>query len=224
MVSFSRQKEPALILQKILKCAKHFVQFSIMGKPRIDLQISIAVRFKLLKLGIPNTEWLCWLDQRLPDETSKNRALLTGNLRDHEIQIPYEDALAGLFEPDTERLRLQDPLGKEGEILRRNLAFLLDDLGYGGKGRIAHELGFDNTSISRWLKGTSKPALTTQRRLVDYFGLPRSTDLESDPLFLSVFPVSDQGKREWLHRQIEGISSSTLKDFFPALQRLLERP
>jgi len=51
--------------------------------------------------------------------------------------------------------------------------------------------------------------------------LPRETDLRIEPLFLSPSPVGAREQRDWLSDRIDRLEAETLRDLFPALERIL---
>jgi len=213
-----------MIIQKTREWAKHFVQFCIMSIQEPGLQVSTRVRHQLWKQGLAKTEWKHWLDQRLPREGGRNSDLLAGRLRDDLIDEDYLLSLAGVFDLEPEDLRFGQSLGSKVQVLVENLNYLIKGEGFGGKGRLARELGVNPTTISRWLGGESIPPATTQARLAIHFRLPKGTDLTRDPVFLGLTPVSYQEKRAWLDEHLATLPPDILGDLFPAFQRLLERP
>jgi transcriptional regulator with XRE-family HTH domain len=106
--------------------------------------------------------------------------------------------------------------------LAENLRFLFSGLGHGGKKSLASKLGIDPTTVSRWLSGAYEPQPASLSQLVSEFGLPSGTNLEEDPVFLSIEPVSLIERREWINKRINVLSSDELRELFPALRRLLE--
>jgi len=143
-------------------------------------------------------------------------------MRDAEISAPLMRTLADALEVDEENLRFADLPRDRGNVLSENLRLLFSTLGHGGKKAIALELGIDPTTISRWLSGAYEPQLASLRQLVSYFGLPPDTDIQEDPIFLSVEPISVIERRNWLHGRVNALSSNELRELFPALVRILE--
>lgn len=187
-------------------------------------QVSKNIRYLLWKRGVNRSSWASWLETHSLLGSGKARALIGGKLNDAELSPQELGELARSLEieNDGESLRFADFAQEANGVLRENLKFLFDSLGYGGKKTLATELGIDPTTISRWLNGAYEPNLPTIRQLVTYFGLPPLTDLREEPVFLSVEPVALAERRRWLHSRIEALSSDMLRELYPALRRLLE--
>jgi transcriptional regulator with XRE-family HTH domain len=128
----------------------------------------------------------------------------------------------GLAE-DGSDLRFTDLLEISGRnVLVENLQFLFNDLGHGGKKKLAEHFKVDPTTVSRWLAGASEPQGPGLREIVSYFNLPMDSDLRRDAVFLSLEPVSSVGKRHWVRDRLENISEEDLQELYPALRRMLE--
>ena len=189
-------------------------------EPIEDNLASLNVRY-LLWSENPKTEaWPKALQSRLPTWSSEKRLKL---LRGENPGPEGMRELAQTFSLPEEELRWQDLLG-EGKVnvLVENLSLLLNSLERGGKKELADKLGIAQTTISRWLNGSTEPQRPTLEKLVRYFGLPYRTDLKAEPLFLSIQLLSDQAKKSWLKDRIDLLSREDLRDLFPALKRLLE--
>ncbi len=106
-------------------------------------------------------------------------------------------------------------------ILQQNIDCLFAGLDHGQRNEFAKSLDVDVSTISRWRRGKLKPSSDRIRALHSRFGLSHDVDLQSTPLFLSPFPVSQSQRRDWLKRQIDQLSLRELNELFPALQRLL---
>lgn len=106
------------------------------------------------------------------------------------------------------------------DILSENLKYLVLR---GRQKDLAEAIGVHNTNISKWKSGKQRPERKNLEKLNHYFSLPESVDLASDPLFLSLHPVTPQQRRKWITERLEKISSRRLAELFPALECLLER-
>jgi transcriptional regulator with XRE-family HTH domain len=115
-----------------------------------------------------------------------------------------------------------DMLTENGvDVLRNNLTRLTGELKRGAQQQLAHDLGFHETTISNWLSGSRQPAGRGLVALCRHFALPRETDLRTEPLFLSPSPVGAREQRDWLSDRIDRLEAETLRDLFPALERIL---
>jgi transcriptional regulator with XRE-family HTH domain len=108
------------------------------------------------------------------------------------------------------------------DVFVTNIRFLTKDMGHGMLKNLADTLGVHSTTITNWRRGDVRPRRAHLDALQRYFGLPATTNLEVDPLFLSLSPVSEQDMRVWLHARVAALKSTTMRDLFPALERLLE--
>lgn len=123
---------------------------------------------------------------------------------------------------DVEDLLYRNLLQEHGvNIVRENLATLMFRLGSGKKAQLASHLGIHPSTLSRWLRGTHTPEVKTLRAVSAYFRLPVDAELQSDALFLSLYPVSDFERRAWAERRIRDLDHGTLAELFPALAKLL---
>lgn len=107
------------------------------------------------------------------------------------------------------------------KILPSNIDYLFAGLDHGQRNEFAKSLGVDVSTISRWRRGKLKPSADRIRDLHSCFGLSHDVDLQSTPLFLSPFPVSQSQRRDWLKRRIDELTLLELNELFPALRRLL---
>ncbi len=124
-----------------------------------------------------------------------------------------------------------EDLLEDVDVLAANLAYLLDSLPHGGQRRLAEQLGVDETTVSRWKSDKAPHGRRVDKRvkdrldrLRDYFGLSRSIDLASEPVFLSMDPVGTSQKVEWIKERVEAMESTELDELFPALKKLLSPP
>jgi transcriptional regulator with XRE-family HTH domain len=185
-------------------------------------QVSINVRFLLWSRKLARTEWEAWLAAReaIPHDMCKR--LVRGTLLDADLSERHLDALAEALGLDVETLLYANLPRDRGRVLAENLRFLFSSVGHGGKKSLAANLGIDPTTVSRWLSGAYEPQPASLRQLVSEFGLPSDTDLQKDPVFLSVEPISLIERREWVNKRINALSSNEMRELFPAFRRLLE--
>ena len=189
------------------------------------VRVSTNTRFVLWSRKLERDAWELWLVHR----TGWQRAVVAQFLRGTGPgEHPSEEELLMLTDvlglEGVESLALADLVDEGCQVLRENLAFLIGGLPHGGKRTLAKALQVNPTTISRWLGGSSPPGKPTQRALVDYFGLPRDIDLATDPVFLSVDPLSAVQKLAWVHERVQALDDSELHELFPALHKLLGAP
>ena len=183
--------------------------------------LSRNLKFLLSEKGVVPSEWARALASALSCSPKRAQALLDGEKTDlnrEELQALGE---LGGIEPD--RLLSADLLHEEGvNIFSRNLSFLIDSLPHGQKKHFAESLGVEQTTVSRWGKGTQRPAKSKVGAILDYFNLPRTTDLKKEPLFLSITPIGEAETKKWLKGRIDELDSETLRSLTPALIMLLK--
>lgn len=176
------------------------------------------LRYQLWRRGITRERWALQLIEWLDCGERRAWQLLRGDL-------PVQEELRRL----AERMELTEEALQFGnlaghvQILTENLRYLLDAPKRGGKKVLAAELGVQQASISRWLRG-GRPEPRHQAAIRKYFGLPASIDLENDPLFLELSPVGSYEQRAWLRQHVDELDDETLRVLFPALERLLRQP
>jgi transcriptional regulator with XRE-family HTH domain len=177
------------------------------------------LRFLLWQQKTKREKWVVLLAEHL--RCSEDRAWKL--LHSGRSTAPELDRAADYFEISQEELMFSRLIERKNlKVFDENLRFLLSELPKGQKGELAKAVGVHATTVSRWAAGINTPERDHLKKILSYFGLKPDTDLEKEPLFLSMDPVSDRSRREWLQRQIEKIDSNELSDLFPALKKLME--
>jgi transcriptional regulator with XRE-family HTH domain len=189
----------------------------------MSIRISNNLRFALWRQGIPRTQWITWVAARCELGSTLVRAVIDGRTPDDQVGEAECSQLARAIgmPSEAETLRFADLVSSDCDVLRENLAYLMNALGHGGKKALAATLSVDPTTISRWLNGTSQPNEATLRQLAAYFGVSAGTDLRSYPVFLSLEPVALTERRQWLISSLENLSPDEFRDLYPALRRML---
>ena len=186
--------------------------------------ISVNVRLQLWAKSVPRRDWALWLSERTRLSRPAILGLVRGELDDASVSESEVSDLAIVLEGagGGDALRRPELVSENHNVALENVRYLLGSLERGGKSSLARALGVDPTTVSRWLSGSSEPERPTLGRLVAYFGLPSSTDLRSEPIFLLADPLSSTERRKFLRELIEALPDRELQDLFPALKRLLE--
>ena len=186
-------------------------------------RISNNLRLTLWRQGVPRIQWVGWIAARCELRSDLVRAVVEGSASDDQVGDAECSQLARAIgmTSEAETLRFADMVAAECDVLRENLAYLMNALGHGGKKALAAKFSVDPTTISRWLNGTSQPSEATLRQLATHFGVPAGTDLRSDPVFLSLDPVALSERRQWLVSRLESLPADELRDLYPALRRML---
>lgn len=183
--------------------------------------LSQNLRYLLRKNEVSRSEWVQTLADMLRCGKERAQALLDGDQTD--LEQDELKALARFSGMDREKVMAEDLMQVEKvNIFTRNLSFLLDRLPHGKKKHLAESLGVDQTTISRWGNGTQRPTKKKITDILDYFNLPRMTDLETEPLFLSTMPIGEAETKKWLKGKIEDLDRESLRELAPALIMLLK--
>ncbi len=183
--------------------------------------LTLNIRYLLWREGVRRDEWAAKLADLLGCDIRRAQEILSGGV---DLQPKEISAMAKAYKVGVNDMRTLNLLSKEKvDVLIANIRHLIDGLAHGQRRQFATELGVDVTTVSRWSTAAQRPTKTKLGRIRDYFGLPVATDLEGDAIFLSLDPVTGSEMRSWLHEQIEGLEADTLRNLFPALQRLLKR-
>ena len=174
-------------------------------------------RFLLWRNGISREEWSKKIRDWLDADIQRARNLLVdAEPRSHEIEI-----LADQLEISEAELRFSNLLADSGvDLFVENLSYLLAAGGRGKKKKLAADLEMHQTTISRWLSGTQRPDKGKLVEIGNHFGVD-GRELIKEPYFLSLMPVADEDKRQWLIAAIAEADRMELKGLFPALYKLL---
>jgi transcriptional regulator with XRE-family HTH domain len=184
--------------------------------------LSQNLKYLLLEKGIKRSAWNETLAASLHCDQRRAQAILEGqadNLSQDEM-----GALVHFSGMDFEKLASENLLEtSKVDIFALNLSFLLERLPHGKKKHLAESLGVDQTTISRWGNGTQRPTKQKIMALADYFNLPKTIDLEKEPVFLSTMPIGEAETKQWLKERIDALDRETLRELVPALMMLLKR-
>lgn len=184
---------------------------------KIKNQVALNIRFLLWQKGVEKTSWSEvlseWIDCKIP------RAVILldqGDMLIEEIECLSERVKV------SKRNILHSKLYLKVNIFSENIKYLFNSIGHGGQQKIAQELQLDPTTISRWKNGTlKKPGTRNHNLLKKHFHLSEEIDLCDHPIFLSNKPITIYEKKTLLIDGINSMDSSSLKDLFPALIKLI---
>ncbi len=178
------------------------------------------IRFLLWREGVRRDDWGTKLANLLGCDIRRAQEILSGATDPESQEVAL---IAKAYKVAANKLRTQSLVSEEKvDVLSANIRHLIEGLAHGQRRQFAGQLGVDVTTVSRWSTSAQRPTKTKLMRICDYFGLPVTTNLQSDPVFLSVDPVTGSEMKGWLHEQIDGLETDTLRNLFPALQRLLK--
>lgn len=172
--------------------------------------------YLLWRAGIPRDQWVDQLARWTNCYPFRAQELLHGA----EPQPDEQERLAGATGTPLEDLRYGNLLDHV-DVLHENVRYLIDSVGRGGQKQIADKLGVHVTTVSRWYKNQQRPERAKVAELREYFGLPESVDLATEPLFLSPTPVTTLERKRWLQERIDHLGNDDIAELYPALERLL---
>ena len=178
--------------------------------------LATNLAFELWRRQVARERWIQYLAAWLGCHTNRALALLQGATpSSDEIQ-----RLVDVTDYPEEELRYVD-FTQRVSILRENLCYLVDIPKKGVKKELSDSLDIQPATLSRWLAGKQRPAQKYREVIKAHFGVSTQIDLERDPLFLSIYPLHEAGQRTWLHDRINAMDAETLRELFPALEKLL---
>jgi transcriptional regulator with XRE-family HTH domain len=177
------------------------------------------LRYLLWRAGVRREDWASHLASWTGGSEVRAKALLRGaNIGDEE-----QKRVADEGECTVEDLHNEGFWAEQVNVLRENLKYLLDKKQVGEKlSDISRGSGVKQVTLSRWKSGRQEPEDRQLAKLARHFGLAADTNLRTDPVFLSLSPVGELMRREWLHRKVEELDADTLHELFPAFERLMK--
>jgi len=184
--------------------------------------LSQNLRYLLLEKGIKRSHWIETLSVSIQCDLRRAEAFLEGQADD--LSDGETRALVQFSGMDIEKLKSENIIDtRKADVFSLNLSFLLERLPHGKKKHLAESLGVDQTTISRWGNSTQRPTKKKMRALADYFNLPKTIDLEKEPIFLSMMPIGEAETKQWLKEKIDLLDRDNLRELMPALIVLLKR-
>jgi hypothetical protein len=153
-------------------------------------------------------------------DVARAEGLLFGTAKPRPDELARVSAATHHSEDD---LAYGDMLAESGiDVLEANVRYLLSTLKHGQQQMLAREIGVHTTTVSRW-GGKHKPTRKRLESFGRYFGINDVRELEIEPLFLSMSPISSRQKREWIRDRVSDLPEEDLAALYPAFERLLER-
>ncbi|MEZ9540314.1 helix-turn-helix domain-containing protein [Shewanella sp. 10N.286.51.B8] len=197
------------------------------------MSVSENIRFLLWQAGIEKPYWKKSLKSKLNSIKASgfgsslsqldystedcDDLLLRDNVSETDLRV-----VSQAFAIDESELKFSSLLkSSKTNVLAHNLKTLCSGLGPGGKTKLAESLGVHNTTLSRWLSGTITPDKIKLKNLSDFFGVDYDKLLNDHPYFLSINPVTEIEKRDWLKSRVDDIPRELLNRLYPALDKLL---
>lgn len=144
------------------------------------------LRVYLFNQNINRDEWVEKVSKWVECSEERSEKLLTG-------EEPKPEEVEAL----KKQLRyfhynwFENRLLSRGDILYRNIVFLINSLPYGEKGVLAKSIGVSSVTISRWLSGKQKPTPENIEALHIFFNLEKDANLIQMPIFLSYKPIGN---------------------------------
>lgn len=171
----------------------------------------------LYKVTKDKSKWDSLLAEWISSDIHRARLLIQGEKPTEKeiIEIAERNQLSD------ENLLWQDVV-KEAEMFQENIKFLFDEIELNSKRKLAKGLRVSKDTVTAWMNKGRVPIKDNQGTVLDFFGLPQDTDLNNNALFLSLDPVTELAKRNWLKKRIDTIKKEELIALYPALEKLLE--
>ncbi len=178
-----------------------------------------------------NLRWLAWKRNPNPANwaaelramsrgfVSWSRAL--GLLSGSDPSREEADAIASVAGLEREELLGVPLYARESSVLHENLGYLVASLPQGEQKAAAVFIGISASQLSRWQKMKGRPRKANIRKLLRFHGMDPDTDLEKDPLFLSMEPLSGYAQKAWVAGRVQDMPASEIATIYPALKKLL---
>jgi hypothetical protein len=178
------------------------------------------LRYLLWNEDVKREEWVSTLATWLQCDTSRSTELLFNNRRLDPAEIENLIKAIHFVERDFESMCLIEE--DQMDIPLMNIRYLLDSLKRGDRKILAESLDVHEVTISRWYAGSQVPSSRHYEALGEFFGLDRTLDIRTEPIFLSLEPVTVGDRKKWLQERIEQLDTIFLGELFPVLRRLLQ--
>ncbi len=108
------------------------------------------------------------------------------------------------------------------EILVMNLQYLLGTLKYGENAEFVESIGVNQSTLTRWKQGKTKPDKYAQKQIAQFFGLKDAEELKTQLLFLDLEPVSVQQKKVECKELIDNMDRKSFELIYAALKKILK--
>jgi len=177
------------------------------------------LRYLLWNEDVKREEWVSTLATWLQCDLARATELLFNNRRLEPNEIENLIKAIHFVERDFESVCLIEE--DQMDIPLMNVRYLLDSLKRGERKILAENLGVHEVTISRWYAGSQIPSPRHYEALCEYFGLDRTLDIQIEPIFLSLEPVTVGDRKKWLQERIEQLDTIFLGELFPVLRRIL---
>ena len=178
------------------------------------------LRYVLWNKDVKREEWVATLALWLQCDHDRAEDLLHNNRRLDPDEIESLIKAIYFVERDFESRRLieEDTM----DIPLMNVRYLLDSLKRGERKTLAKSLGVHEVTISRWYAGSQIPTTRHYQALGEFFGLDRNLDIQTEPIFLALEPVTVTDRKKWLQERIEKMETTFFRELFPVLKRLFQ--
>ncbi len=178
------------------------------------------LRYLLWNKNVKREEWVTTLTTWLQCDCSRATELLRSNRQLASEEI--ENLIKAIYfvERDFESMRFIEE--DKMDIPLMNLRYLLDSLKRGERKILAKNLEVHEVTISRWYAGSQIPSPRHYQALCEFFDLDHNLDIQTEPIFLSLEPVTVVERKKWLQERIEQLDSTFFHELFPVLKRLFQ--
>src|SRR5262249_21357701 len=194
------------------------LEFNVVMTKIIDIP-SENLRYLLWKSEVKREDWIAQLSAWAKCHKSRAEEILNGAT----LETVEQEEIAKNTDVSEEAIQTERFLNDKVDVLWENIKFLTEKDNTGEKlVRLARAIGVSQVTISRWRNRAQRPEDAQIAKLALYFNLPARTDLKTDSIFLSLYPIGHLERRNWLKHQIDQLNAEILDEIFPALRRLLK--
>jgi transcriptional regulator with XRE-family HTH domain len=177
------------------------------------------LRYLLWRSKIKREDWSVQLSAWAKCHKSRAEEILNGA----PLETIEQQEIAKNTDVSEEAIQTERFLNDKVDVLWENIKFLTEKDYTGEKlVAIARAIGVSQVTISRWRSRNQRPEDAQIAKLCLYFNLPAKTDLKTDSIFLSLYPIGALDRKNWLKQQIDQLDPEILDEIFPALRRLLK--
>ncbi len=180
------------------------------------------VRFLLWREGVAREKWWSKLAEWLGCPETRAAEILEGYVGPSTLTSKEKKSLAAATGMQSDELSADLVRKNAVNVFAENVRFLIGTLPHGAKKEFAAKVGVDATTVSRWIGSAQRPGKKKINELCRFFGLPAGTNLDTEPIFLGLDPVSESQIRNWVSDKVKQMDGKMLREIYPALKRLLK--
>lgn len=183
---------------------------------------STNLRFLLWQKKVPRKDWLKEIANWFGGDLNRAREILNNKTISKEELDFFQKNFHHSEDEIMEILQGNLLSNNKISIFMENFDYLLEQLNDQKQGEVLSKIGISRSTYSRLKNNQQTPNSNTRRKICDFFGINEATDLNEEPLFLSLEPIGIYLQKQWLCERINQISGTELQKLFPALRRIFD--